>query len=53
MDNLTLENWKSIWGIIIIVGLPLLYFLVGLVIKKREQAEETTIPPKLDFSHLK
>ena len=47
MKVFSLENWQNIWGLAIIVGLPLLFIFATMVYNRRKATGNGLIPPQI------
>jgi small-conductance mechanosensitive channel len=47
MEVFKIENWQNIWGLVILVGLPLLFIVATTVYKRRKPSNDGLIPPQI------
>ncbi|MDA8692521.1 mechanosensitive ion channel family protein [Saprospiraceae bacterium] len=47
MEFFNIENWKNIWGLVIIVGLPLLFIFATRVYINRKPTGKGLVPPQI------
>jgi small-conductance mechanosensitive channel len=47
MEVFKIENWQNIWGLVIIIGLPLLFVLATSVYNRRKSSKDGLIPPQI------
>lgn len=47
MEVFKIENWQNIWGLVIIIGLPLLFLFATIVYHRRKPTRDGLIPPQI------
>ncbi len=47
MEVLKFENWSNIWGIIILLGMPILFGFATMIYKRRKPKGHGLVPPQI------
>ncbi len=47
MEIFNIDNWLNIWGLVILLGLPLLFVFATLVYRRRKRSKIGLLPPQI------